>query len=143
MVFPSSHFSFFVHIRGLCTSNAKGQFLLAIKKMSKINFPKLESLYIHPPIDHRKGDNIPCHKPLEELVLIMPNLRFVQFGINFFSPNLTFKTLMELFHKRNIFTIFSESHRQVSMEKWFLNHDKDLYEKYQNSKFGYYWKLER
>ena len=42
-----------------------------------------------------------------------------------------------------IFTIFSEIHSQVSMEKWFLNYDKDLYEKYQNLKFGYYLKLER
>ena len=113
------------------------------KKLSEVAFPKLESLYIHPNIDARKADDILCDKTLKELVLNMPNLRFVQFGINFFSSNLTFKTLMELFHKRNIFTIFSESHRQVSMEKWFLNHDKDLYEKYQNLKFGYYWKLER
>ena len=93
MVFPSSHFSFFVHKSGRCTSNAKGQFLLAIQKIVKqINFPKLESLYIHPPIDHRKGDNIPCHKTLEELVLNMPNLRFVQFGDGFFKSNLTFNS---------------------------------------------------
>ena len=41
---------------------------------------------------------------------------------------------MELFEERNIFTIFSEIHSQVLMEKWFLNHDKDLYEKYQKLK---------
>ena len=70
----------------------RGSFYLLLRKLSKINFPKLESLYIHPPIDHRKGDNIPCHKTLEELVLIMPNLRFVQFGDSFFKSNLNFNS---------------------------------------------------
>ena len=110
------------------------------KKLSEVTFPKLESLHIHPKFD---TSNILCDQTLKELVLSMPILRFIQFGNSFFKFNLTFKTLMELFEKRNIFTIFSESHSQVLLEKWFLNHNKDLYEKYQNLKFGYYWKLER
>ena len=104
------------------------------KKLSEVAFPKLEFLHIHPNIDARKADDILCDLTLKELVLNMPNLKFIQFGNNFFKSNLTFKTLMELFEERNIFTIFSEIHSQVLMEKWFLNHDKDLYEKYQKLK---------
>ena len=121
----------------------RGSFYLLFRKLSKINFPKLESLYIHPPINHRKEDNILNDKTLKELVLNIPNLSFIQFGDSFFKSNLTFKTLMELFENRSIFMIFSEIHSQVLMEKWFLNHDKDLYEKYQNLKFKFYWRLEK
>ena len=113
------------------------------KKLSEVAFPKLEFLHIHPNIDARKADDILCDLTLKELVLNMPNLKFIQFGNNFFKSNLTFKTLMELFEERNILTIFSEIHSQFLMEKWFLNHYKDLYEKYQNLKFKFYWKLEK
>ena len=121
-------------------SNVKNELF---SKLSKISFPKLESLYIHPPIEHRKEDNILSDKILQELVLNMPNLSLIQFGDRFFKSNLTFKTLMELFEKRKIFMIFSEILSQVLMEKWFLNHDKDLYEKYQHLKFKFYWRLEK
>ena len=113
-----------------------------VMKLPGVAFPKLEFLHIHPKIDFRKADDILFDKSLKELVSNMPNLRFIQFGYNFFKSNFTFKTLMELFEKRKIFSIFNQIHSQVSMERWFLTHNKDLYEKYQNLKFSFYRRLE-
>ena len=49
---------------------------------------------------------------------------------------------MEIFEKRNVFMIFGEIQSQLSMELWFQNHNKELYEKYQKLKFVWRSQLE-
>ena len=44
--------------------------------------------------------------------------------------------------KRNVFIIFGEIYTQLSMEKWFMNRNQELYEKYQKLKYRLTWKLE-
>ena len=69
---------------------------------------------------------------LQALVSKCPNLKMIQFGDNFGDSNLSFKTMAEIFEKRNIFIFFGLSHNQFKMEKWlFLHHAKNVYEEYQ------------
>ena len=71
---------------------------------------------------------------LQTLVSKCPNLNQIHFGDDFDHSNLSFETLMDLFEKRNIFIFHGQTRVQFSMEQWFLNQDKNVYENYQKLK---------
>ena len=119
--------------------NAREDFF---EKLSKLDFPALKSFHIHQSWRVRRTNNETnlIDNALQSLVSRSPNLEFIQFSDN--SLKLTFKTLMEIFERRNILMIFGESHSQLSMEEWFMKHDQEIYEKYQKLKYRWIWKLE-
>ena len=121
--------------------NAREEFFV---ELAKLDFPALKYLHIHQSWIDRKSNkekNL-TDNTLQTLVSQCPNLRFIQFADNFSKSELTFKTLMEIFEKRNVFMIFGEIQSQLSMELWFQNHNKELYEKYQKLKFVWRSQLE-
>ena len=121
--------------------NAREEFFV---ELAKLDFPALKYLHIHQSWIDRKSNkekNL-TDNTLQTLVSQCPNLRFIQFADNFSKSELTFKTLMEIFEKRNVFIIFGEIYTQLSMEKWFMNRNQELYEKYQKLKYRLTWKLE-
>ena len=120
--------------------NVKEEFF---KELSKIDFPALKFLSIHPTLDDRRENNILCDETLKRLVLKCPNLKMIQFGSHFFMCNLNFKTLFEMFDKANIFILFGEIHSQISFEDWLFNNDKNVYENYQEQKLSRFWRLEK
>ena len=113
------------------------------KELSKIDFPALKFISIHPTLDDRRENDIICDETLRGLVLKCPNLKMIQFGSHFFMCNLNFKTLFEMFHKANIFILFGEIHSQISFEDWLFNNDKNVYENYQKQKMCRFWRVEK
>ena len=129
------------HLSFQYCKNAREDFFV---ELAELDFPALKNLYIHQTwrdSTFNKEKNL-TDKTLHTLVLQCPNLKFIQFGDNFCKSELTFKTLMEIFEKRNVFMIFGEIQSQLSMELWFQNHNKELYEKYQKLKFVWRSQLE-
>ena len=113
------------------------------KELSKIDFPELKFLSIHPTLEDRRENDILCDETLKRLVLKCPNLKMIQFGSHFFMCNLNFKTLFEMFHEANIFILFGEIHSQISFEDWLFNNDKNVYENYQKQKMSRFWRVEK
>ena len=113
--------------------NAKEEFFM---ELSKLDFPALKKLSFYQrwkDAQQSRSRNL-TDNTLQNLVSNCPNLKQILFGDDFDNSNLSFKILMEIFQKRNIFILFGQSHIQFSMEQWFLNHDKNVYVKYQELK---------
>ena len=113
--------------------DAKEEFYL---ELSKLDFPVLKTLSFYQTWKDRhlnRSRNL-TDKTLQNLVSNCPNLKRILFGDDFDASNLTFKTLMDIFVKRNIFIFFGQTDIQFSMEQWFLKRYKKVYEKYQKLK---------
>ena len=109
--------------------NEKEEFFV---ELSKLDFPVLKKISYHTWQDsgHGRFKNLTDYT-LKTLVSKCPNLKVIQLGDH---DNLSFKTLMDIFERRNIFIYFDQTRVQFSMEQWFFNCDKNVHEKYQKLK---------
>ena len=113
--------------------NTKEEFLV---ELSKLDFPVLKKLTFYESHEDKLTSKLKklTDNTLQALVSKCPNLKQIHFGDDFDHSNLSFKTLMDLFEKRNTFIFFGQTRVQFSMEQWFLNQDKNVYENYQKLK---------
>ena len=113
--------------------NAKDEFLV---EMSKLDFPVLKKLTFFENWEDKLTSTSRklTDSTLQTLVSNCPNLKRILFGDDFDNSNLTFKTIMDIFEKRNIFMFFGQTRIQFSMEQWFLKRDRIVYENYQKLK---------
>ena len=113
--------------------DAKEEFFV---ELSKLDFPALKNIGFFQTWQDKcqsRSRNL-TDNTLQTLISKCPNLKRILFGHDFDDSNLRVKTLMDIFEKRNIFMYFGRTHYQFSMEQWFLNHDKNVYDKYQKLK---------
>ena len=115
------------------TANAKDEFLV---ELSKLEFPVLKKLIFYESYEDKLMSKLRklTDSTLQNLVSNCPNLKQIHFGDDFDDSNISFKTLMDLFEKRNIFIFYGQTRNQFSMEQWFLNQDRNVYENYQKLK---------
>ena len=88
--------------------NAKDEFLV---EMSKLDFPVLKKLTFFENWEDKLTSTSRklTDSTLQTLVSNCPNLKRILFGDDFDNSNLTFKTIMDIFEKRNIFMFFGQT----------------------------------
>ena len=112
--------------------NAKEEFYA---ELSKLDFPMMKKLTFFQTWNEKiHGSKNLTGNTLQTLLSKCPNLKYVYFGDNFGDCDLSYKTMMDIFEKRNIFMSFGQAHSQYKMEQWFLNKDRNVYENYQKLK---------
>ena len=113
--------------------NAKEEFFV---ELSKLDFSALTKLSFYQSWKDKvqsKSKTL-TNSTLQTLVSKCPNLKIIQFGDNFGDSNISFKTIVEIFEKRNVFLFIGRTLAQHSLEQYILYHNKILYEKYQKLK---------
>ena len=98
------------------------------REMAALDFPSLERFYVHP---KEREDEIMTEITLKKFVKNAPKLKSIQFGEHLTCNDITNSFLFDLFEKSQVFVIFGQLPRQISLDSYFRKSSNIVYEQYQ------------
>ena len=98
------------------------------RELANLDFQVLERLYVHP---KEREDEIMTQKTLKRFVKNAPKLKSIQFGENLTYSDISNAFLFEIFEKSQVFVIFGQLPRQISLDSYFRKRSNFVYEQYQ------------
>ena len=96
--------------------------------MAALDFPSLERFYVHP---KEREDEIMTEITLKNFIKNAPKLKSIQFGEHLTCNDITNSFLFDLFEKSQVFVIFGQLPRQISLDSYFRKSSNIVYEQYQ------------
>ena len=98
------------------------------REMAALDFPSLERFYVHP---KEREDEIMTEITLKNFIKNAPKLKSIQFGEHLTCNDITNSFLFDLFEKSQVFVIFGQLPRQISLDSYFRKSSNIVYEQYQ------------